>query len=105
VVPGGPPEDDLPPGPLTLGIRPEYISLVAPGSTGSLGASVERVQDVGTYSLVTARIGQHEMKVRLSIDDRIPDVGEHVALNVAGPHTCFYQDEKLVGRAEAAFSS
>ena len=102
IVPGGSPRDGLPAGALKLGIRPEYISLVAPGSTGSLAASVERVQDVGTYSLVTARIGSHELKARLSIDDRVPGVGEHVALRVAGPHTCFYQDEKLVTPTETA---
>jgi glycerol transport system ATP-binding protein len=46
----------LPVGPITLGIRPEYLSLSTEGCAGSLAAQVLRVQDIGTCQMVTCQM-------------------------------------------------
>jgi glycerol transport system ATP-binding protein len=87
----------LPAGDLRLGIRPEYLALAPAGTPGTVPATVAQVQDVGTYRLVTARVGEHPVKLRLAPDAVPPGAGDAVALRVVGPHTCFYANEELVG--------
>lgn len=86
----------LPAGPLTLGIRPEYLALSAAGEAGTLPAQVQRVQDIGTYLMVTSQVGEHHLKSRLSPEAAAPSPGDTVHLQVLGDHTCFYQNEALV---------
>ncbi|MDZ7589979.1 MAG: ABC transporter ATP-binding protein [Rubrivivax sp.] len=84
----------------TLGVRPEYVRLVAAGSAGALPAVVTQALDIGTYWLVTARVGAGEgaalLRARLSPDQAIPQVGDAVWLGVVGEHTCYYRDERLI---------
>ena len=86
----------LPDGPLKLGIRPEYLEPGLPGEPGTLAARVARVQDVGTYLMVTCEAGGHTLKCRLSPERPAPSVGETLHLRVLNTHTCFYQDERLL---------
>jgi glycerol transport system ATP-binding protein len=85
---------------LKLGVRPEYVAIVAPGTAGALPASVTQAQDIGTYWLVTARVGsgagESLIRARLSPEQTIPKAGDAVWLGVVGPHTCFYRNETLV---------
>ncbi len=46
----------LPVDELQVGIRPEYLSLAQPGQAGALPCTVSRVQDVGTYLMLTAQV-------------------------------------------------
>ena len=88
------------PGALRLGVRPEYITLAAPGATGAVPATVTQAQDVGTYWLVTAQVGQGALattvRARLNPEAAIPVAGQAVWLLVVGPHSCFYADELLI---------
>ena len=88
-------------GQFTLGVRPEYVALVAEGTAGALQATVAKVQDVGTYWLVGASVGPAELKLRLTAQAQPPAVGERVWLQVLGAHTCFYgRDEQLINQKE-----
>ncbi len=84
----------------TLGVRPEYVQLAAAGSAGALPAVVTQAQDIGTYWLVTARIGTAAdapvLRARLGLDQDIPAVGDAVWLGVVGDHTCYYRNEELM---------
>jgi glycerol transport system ATP-binding protein len=90
------------PGPdgTTLGVRPEYVTLAAPGTPGALPAIVTQAQDIGTYWLLTARIGggagESVIRARLGPDEDIPKAGDAVWLGVVGAHTCYYRNEELV---------
>ncbi|WP_439590008.1 ABC transporter ATP-binding protein [Hydrogenophaga sp.] len=86
----------LPEGPIKLGIRPEYLSLGEAGEPDTLPAKVTRVQDIGTYVMVTCEVGEHRLKCRLAPEAVLPAVGDTVHLRVLGQHTCFYQDEVLI---------
>ena len=87
-------------GTLKLGVRPEYVGLAESGTPGALPATVTQAQDIGTYWLVTARIGsgaaESLIRARLSPEQTIPKAGDAVWLGVVGAHTCFYRNELLV---------
>ncbi|MDN3919505.1 ABC transporter ATP-binding protein [Roseateles violae] len=96
----------LPPGPalperFTLGVRPEYVELRGEAGPGALRATVRRVQDIGTFWLIGASVGEggseQLLKLRLPAGARPPAPGEAVWLQVLGPHTCFYgENEELL---------
>jgi glycerol transport system ATP-binding protein len=92
-------------GPLTLGVRPEYVTLAASGAEGALRVTVKKAQDIGTHWLLTAQIGDDAMQViraRLGSSTAAPKAGDAVWLRIVGPHTCFYgADERLVEGAAA----
>jgi glycerol transport system ATP-binding protein len=85
-----------PAGATQLGVRPEYVTLASPHAQGAVAATVTQAQDIGTYWLVTATVGDATIRARLSADEAIPKVGATVWLKIIGTHTCFYKDEELV---------
>ena len=90
--------------PFTLGVRPEYVTLADANAPGAVPALVTQAQDIGTYWLVTARLGGSDgavIRARLSPHRAIPSVGDTVWMAIVGPHTCFYRDEQLVVGAAA----
>ena len=81
----------------TLGVRPEYVTLAAANAEGAVPATVTQAQDIGTYWLVTAKVGDGALlRARLSPEQTIPKVGASVWLSIVGAHTCFYKDEELI---------
>ena len=87
------------PGSLKLGIRPEYLHVVPAHSSGALPAQVQRVQDIGTYALITAKLGETTVKARLSpqaMKTASAAAGATIWLQVLGAHTCFYCNEELL---------
>ena len=83
-------------GALQLGVRPEYLALSAPQATGALQCRVAQVQDIGTYQMLTAQVGDHTLKARVAPEVALPAVGDSIWLQVLGEHTCFYQNEELL---------
>ncbi len=86
----------LPEGDLRLGVRPEYLSLCAEDTTGALPAQVDKVQDIGTYYLLTLETQGQALKVRLPGEEVPPAVGQWVGVRILGEHTCFYANEEWV---------
>ncbi|MBI5256012.1 MAG: ABC transporter ATP-binding protein [Burkholderiales bacterium] len=83
---------------VTAGVRPEYVRLAREGEAGALQAQVAQVQDIGTYWLLTARVGEATVRARLAPEAAVPAVGETVWLGIQGAHTCFYgANEELIG--------
>jgi glycerol transport system ATP-binding protein len=81
----------------TVGVRPEYVAVMPTGAPGALQATVTQVQDIGTYWLLNARIGDAVVRARLNPDSAVPRAGESVWLGIVGPHTCWYAaDETLI---------
>ncbi len=115
-LPGGLGFDD---GPFTLGIRPEYVRLAVPEAPGALPLRVTRVQDVGTYVLLTGALGEPHapasqgdqggdaaaaapaLRARLPIGMPLPAPGETAWLEVLNAHSCAYRDERLAWPASA----
>ncbi len=93
-----------------LGVRPEYVTVAAPNQHGAILAVVTQAQDIGTYWLITARVGGSGsgsgaatvVRARLSPQQAIPHIGDAVWLGIIGPHTCFYKDEQLIAQETPA---
>lgn len=90
------PASSLPAGALQVGVRPEYLALAAAEAAGALQCRVAQVQDIGTYQMLTAQVGDHTLKARVAPEVALPAVGSNVWLQVLGEHTCFYQNEELL---------
>jgi len=110
----------IPPGAVTLGIRPEYLALGEskpgePREMNLLAARVQRIQDLGSSWLVSAQVESGEtgetgesgaegggdclVRLRLARDADVPALNQVVGLKVFGPHTRFYDaQEQLIGR-------
>ena len=87
----------VPAGAATLGVRPEYVELAEAGAPGALAARVLQAQDIGTYWLVSARLGGHLVRLRLDPEAAVPRAGDEVWLALLGEHSCFYAaDERLI---------
>jgi glycerol transport system ATP-binding protein len=86
----------IPQGALKLGVRPEYVRIAQPNQSDALPMTVVRTQDVGTHVLLTASMGEHSIKARLSQSQAIPAQGSEVWLQVLTEQTCFYKNEELV---------
>ena len=68
----------------------------APQAAGALQCRVAQVQDIGTYQMLTAQVGDHTIKARVAPEVALPAVGDSIWLQVLGEHTCFYQNEELL---------
>ncbi|MFC4259446.1 ABC transporter ATP-binding protein [Marinobacter lacisalsi] len=79
---------------LKLGIRPEFVEPAKPGE-GAHPAVVEDVEDLGTYQIVTARLEDQLLKVRLSEDTRV-ERGQTIHLHFPPRWLKLYADEYLV---------
>ncbi len=85
---------------VTAGVRPEYVTLAREGEVGALRGEVLQVQDIGTYWLLTSRVGDVTVRARLNPDTQLPQPGDTVWLGLMGSHTCFYgKDETLIEMA------
>jgi glycerol transport system ATP-binding protein len=84
----------------TLGVRPEHVQVVAHDSAGAVPGVITQAQDIGTYWLVTARVGtggvESLLRARLGSDQAIPRVGETAWLSIVGASTCYYLNEELI---------
>ena len=90
------PARSLPAGALQVGVRPEYLALAAAEAAGALQCRVAQVQDIGTYQMLTAQVGDHTLKARVAPEVALPAEGDSIWLQVLGEHTCFYQNEELL---------
>ncbi len=86
----------LPSGELKLGVRPEYVALVAAHTAGALPMTVTQVQDVGTHVMLSASFAGQIVKARLASNAAHLSPGESVWLQVMTEHTCFYKNEEIV---------
>ena len=91
-----PPGRTLPAGELKLGVRPEYVSVVAANTPGALPMTVAKVLDVGTHLMLSATSSNLTLKARLSAAAAQLSPGDTVWLQVMNAHTCFYKNEEIV---------
>ena len=95
-LPLSPSKEILNAGQVTLGIRPEYVTLVEQDAPGALPVTVSQVLDIGAYWLINSFLGNSVVRARLSGDTPVPQVGDTVWLKVISEHTCYYKNEELL---------
>ena len=80
-------------GRLELGVRPEFLRLARDGEAG-VRVGVERVEDLGNYQLVRARLGDRTLHVKLAEDE--PGPGDDARIVFPPEWTRLYADGRLV---------
>ena len=91
---------EFPSAKLELGIRPEFVGVTGHRTATTLPAEVERVEDLGNYKLVTARLGSHTVKAKLAEDARGAERGRASQLPpVAHPALRRRPADRLTGPA------
>jgi len=90
-------------GAFTVGIRPEYVELSQAVTVGAMPVQITRVQDVGTYWMLTGvvrtgpQMDEAIVRARLNAETAMPLVGDMVWFKLVGEHTRFYKNEEMIG--------
>ncbi|MFT7052858.1 MAG: glycerol transport system ATP-binding protein [Psychromonas sp.] len=81
---------------LKVGIRPEFVHVWDKPNGSAFRAEVEFVEDLGTYKIVSLRLGEHLIKARLQEDQKVPK--EHAFISFPEQWLMLYIDEFLVAK-------
>jgi glycerol transport system ATP-binding protein len=73
-----------------IGVRPEFVRLADTG----IPVQFERIDDIGRVRIVSARHGEHRIKLLVAEGQAIPEVHGHLAFDA--PHTRVYADGWVV---------
>ncbi|MDI9245757.1 ABC transporter ATP-binding protein [Marinobacter sp. CHS3-4] len=82
-----------------IGIRPEFVQASDVAADDTFAAEVKDVEDLGTYKIMTVRLGDETMKVRLTEDQHF-EAGGTVQLSFPEKWLKLYVDEFLVEETE-----
>jgi len=98
-------EAAAPSGRLELGIRPEHIVVLGEAeAAGGLPVSVAAIEDHGRFRIVSGRLGDHRVKIRLGqvstpgakAGSPAIVVGGTVRVRFQPEHICLYRDGRIV---------
>ncbi|MEH6446568.1 MAG: TOBE domain-containing protein, partial [Oceanospirillaceae bacterium] len=76
------------------GIRPEFIQLSTVEHQESLPCQILHTEDLGTYKIVSIKVGGQTIKVRLGEDQHVPS--ENAYATFPNPWVKIYVDEYLI---------
>ena len=79
---------------IKLGIRSEFIKIAKDQKENVISANVEKVEDLGNYKLLTAKIGSLTIKSKISRETEVPL--DKVDLHIPEDKCCIYKNEKLI---------
>ena len=77
-----------------LGIRSEFIKIAENQKENVISADVEKVEDLGNYKLLTAKMGNLTIKSKINRETEVSS--EKVNLHIPSEKCCVYEDEKLI---------
>ena len=77
-----------------LGIRSEFIKIADNQKDNLLDVNVDKVEDLGNYKLLTAKMGNLTIKSKINRDTEVPS--SNVKLHIPAEKCCVYRDEKLI---------
>jgi len=83
---------------LKVGIRPEFIHFWDKPNGSAHRAEVGFVEDLGTYKIVSLKLGEHAIKARLQEDQKVPQ--GHALISFPEQWLMLYIDEFLVAKDE-----
>jgi glycerol transport system ATP-binding protein len=87
-------------GRIEIGVRPEHVSLVAPGTAGALPATVRKVADLGRHAVVEAMVGP--TRVAAITHGALPAQGDTIHLGFDPARTRAYRDGWIATTAGGA---
>ena len=82
-------------GALTLGVRPEFLTLGRDNGDGRIKVTVGQVEDLGNFKIVSVRLAEQTLKVKVSEDQEVP--AEVAYLGFQPDFTRLYAADRLIG--------
>jgi glycerol transport system ATP-binding protein len=79
---------------IKLGIRSEFIKIAKYQKENILDVDVEKVEDLGNYKLLTAKMGNLTIKSKVNRETDVPS--DKVKLHIPAEKCCVYEDNKLI---------
>ena len=79
---------------IKLGIRSEFIKIAKNQSENLVDVNVEKVEDLGNYKLITAKMGSLTIKSKVNRETEIS--GQNIKLHIPPEKCCVYEENKLV---------
>ena len=79
---------------IKLGIRSEFIKIAENQSENLLTVDVQKVEDLGNYKLLTAKMGSLTIKSKINRETEVPS--SDVKLYNPSEKWCVYKEEKLI---------
>ena len=79
---------------IKLGIRSEFIKIAQNQNENLIDVNVEKVEDLGNYKLITAKMGDFTIKSKVTRETEIPS--QNVKLHIPAEKCCVYEDNKLI---------
>lgn len=83
---------------IKIGIRPEFVHVWEQENASAMKASVTHVEDLGTYKILTLKLGNQLLKVRLQEDQQVPQ--QEAYISFPEQWTMLYLDEYLITAGE-----
>ena len=77
-----------------LGIRSEFIKIANNQKDNLLDVNIDKVEDLGNFKLLTAKMGNLTIKSKINRDTEVPS--SNVKLHIPAEKCCVYKDEKLI---------
>ena len=79
---------------IKLGIRSEFIKIAENQKENIVNVDVEKVEDLGNYKLLTAKMGNLTIKSKINRETEVPS--HNVKLHIPAEKCCVYDDNKLI---------
>ena len=79
---------------IKLGIRSEFIKLAENQKDNLLDVDIDKVEDLGNYKLLTAKMGSLTIKSKINRETEIPS--SKVKLYIPAEKCCIYENDKLI---------
>ncbi|NRQ38472.1 ABC transporter ATP-binding protein [Nonomuraea sp. NN258] len=86
----------LPPGPVNIGVRPEFVHLTGARTSPGAAATVTGVDRMGAFNLVHARVGEHPVVARTGAESGHRP-GDAEFLHFAAERTFLFRDQVRCG--------
>ena len=79
---------------IKLGIRSEFIKIAENQKENIVNVDVEKVEDLGNYKLLTAKMGNLIIKSKIKRETQVPS--DNVRLHIPADKCCVYENENLI---------
>ena len=79
---------------IKLGVRSEFIKIADNQKENLINVDVDKVEDLGNYKLLTAKMGNLTIKSKINRETEVPS--SNVKLHIPAEKCCVYENEKLI---------
>ena len=79
---------------IKLGVRSEFIKIADNQKENLIDVDVDKVEDLGNYKLLTAKMGNLTIKSKINRETEVPS--SNVKLHIPAEKCCVYENEKLI---------